>query len=91
MQHSNHSPCGGQYVSVDRFEGDVAVLAVPDAASKTGEAFVNTPRTALPQGTKEGDWLVVQPDGSYQIDAALTQQRRAAAKARVQALLNRRL
>ncbi len=82
-------PLGARHCSIDRFEGEVAVLAMPQAAGKIGETFVDVPRVALPKGSKEGDVLVQYPDGSYQIDVAQTAQRRAEAKARMQAVLHK--
>lgn len=72
------------YFSVDRFEGAYAVLLAPD------QRAIDLPCTALPEGTKEGDWLIALPDGSYQIDHAKTQQRKEEMRARLEALLHRK-
>ena len=50
-------------VSVDRFEGDLAVLVVDD----DGRTF-NVPRSLLPEGTRAGDVLTL----SFSRDAAAT-------------------
>ena len=64
--------------SVDRFEGDVAVLVDEDGNS------LNVPRATLPAGVKSGDMLRRQADGfALDTDAA------AARRARVLELQNR--
>ncbi len=73
-----------QSCAIDRFEGEVAVLELPN------QTFIHLPRTALPQGAKVGDWLLQLSDGSYQIDGEKTQQRKAAVAAQLAALLHRK-
>lgn len=75
---------GAQWLCIDRFEGEVAVL------EDTAGQMVDVSRTALPQGAKAGDWLVQSADGNYAIDHAKTAQRRAEMRACVQALLQRK-
>ncbi|MFI3169725.1 MAG: DUF3006 domain-containing protein [Faecalibacterium sp.] len=77
-------PSGAIQLCVDRFEGEIAVLEQPDGT------ICDIPRAQLPEGTKAGQWLVRYPDGSYQIDQVLTQQRRAAVEQRLEALLKRK-
>ncbi len=64
--------------SVDRFEGDVAVLVDEDGNS------LDVPRAALPAGVKNGDMLRRQTDG-FVMDADAA----AARRARVLELQNR--
>jgi len=42
---------------IDRFEGDTAVLNVGEI-----ERRMEAPRSSLPKGCKEGDWLQVELD-----------------------------
>ncbi len=77
-------PSGAAQWCVDRFEGEFAVLEQPDGT------ICDIPRAQLPEGTKAGDWLVRYPDGNYQIDQMLTQQRRVAVGQRLEALLKRK-
>ncbi len=41
--------------TIDRFEGDAAVLLVSE-----GEAVVNVPRSCLPEDAKQGDALYLE-------------------------------
>ena len=69
--------------SVDRFEGDLAVLIGDDS----GDSAV-VPRTLLLPETREGD-LVRLTDGLYRPDAAATAARREEIRALEQRLLRR--
>lgn len=55
---------------IDRFEGNYAVCEHPD------KTHLNIPRDLLPPNAKEGDCLVINPDGNYHIDADTTKERR---------------
>ena len=54
---------------LDRFEGDVAVL-IPEGS----ETEQNTPRARLPNGAREGVWLIQRARNpeEYEIDEAGT-------------------
>ncbi len=84
MQPEITQPERTQWLCIDRFEGEVAVL------EDTAGQVVDISRAALPQGAKAGDWLVQSADGNYAVDHAKTAQRRAEMRARVQALLQRK-
>ncbi len=60
--------------SIDRFEGDSAVLCDEE------ETCVTVPRASLPADVQAGDMLRQTADG-YEIDRALTAARRARAQA----------
>ena len=65
--------------SVDRFEGDVAVLVDEDGNSR------DVPRNRLPAGTEEGAMVRLEADGSFTPDEDAAARRRA----RILALQNR--
>lgn len=64
--------------SIDRFEGDVAVLIDEDGAP------INVPRNELPSGISAGDMVRLQDNGYQRADDAA-----AARRAQVIALQNR--
>ncbi len=76
-------PNGTRYIVIDRFEGEFAVLIAQD------ETTQDVLRSALPQGAKEGHWLMQYADGQYEIDEEKTQHRRTEMRARLDALLKR--
>ena len=51
------------YYSIDRLEGDFAVLERPD------KSFISVPLSELPEGAGEGCLLTLNPDGSYTLEA----------------------
>lgn len=55
---------------IDRFEGEYAVCEEEDGS------FKKLPRLFLPVGCREGDCLVPQPGGAWQVDREATAQRR---------------
>ena len=69
--------------SVDRFEGDVAVLVDEDGNS------LDVPLTDLPEGVKSGDMLCRQTEG-FRFDADATDARRARVLALQDRLRNRK-
>lgn len=54
---------------IDRFEGSFAVCEQED------KTFVNIPKYRLPLESKEGDCLIHDADGMYQIDKEETKSR----------------
>ncbi len=79
----NNMPIGASYFCIDRFEGAYAVLMAED------ESTMDVLRNTLPKGAKQSDWLIQFADGSYQIDAVKTQQRKTELRGRLDALLKR--
>jgi len=49
---------------IDRFEGNTAVLNVGE-----DERRIEAPRSSLPKGSKEGDWLQVELEGKRPVKA----------------------
>ncbi len=74
-----------QKAVIDRFEGDWAVLLVGDRKKKLA-----VPRTRLPRGTREGQWLKVELDdeGKYQ-RAVIDDEETARPKKRIMEKLDR--
>ena len=76
-------------LTIDRLEGDIAVCEQAD------RTMVNIPLSQLPEGVGEGDVLVAATaeagaDIAYTIDKEATDTRRAAAKALLERLKNRK-
>jgi len=67
-------------VTVDRFEGDLAVLVVEPEG-----AVVNVPRSDLPDGAGEGD--VIRLEGV--VDRNATEERRSETRERIERLKKR--
>lgn len=67
---------------IDRFEGDAAVC-------DDGADGFTVARSALPADAAEGDVIIPAGDGGFIVDAAATQQRRAAMKSRLFALAHK--
>lgn len=63
--------------TIDRFEGDVAVLLVGEE-----EAAVNVPRSDLPTDAKQGDVLRLEAS----VDADETRRRRESVRERIERL-----
>lgn len=66
---------------IDRFEGDKAVVLVGDEQDALIIPII--PKTLLPKGTKEGDWLQVEVKDDRIISAKLDEETTAAAKKRI--------
>jgi hypothetical protein len=64
---------------IDRFEGSFAVCERED------KTMVTIPKDKLPNNCKEGDYLIINPDGTYQVDSAATLER----KKRIRDKMNR--
>ncbi|MCL2513646.1 MAG: DUF3006 domain-containing protein [Oscillospiraceae bacterium] len=58
------------YISVDRIEGEYAVLEYPDGHISPIK------RDLLPENVKEGSLLTQNPDGSFALDEAAAEKRR---------------
>lgn len=65
--------------TLDRFEGDIAVLIGDDASS------VDVERTQMPENAKEGDSLIFA-DGRFSADTAFTNNKRAEIRSRFEKL-----
>ena len=59
-----------EFVTIDRFEGDWAVLERADLST------VAVTRSQLPAEAREGEVLRLNPDGSFEMDTEETQRRR---------------
>jgi hypothetical protein len=70
-------------VTIDRFEGDFAVLEKPD------RTMMNVKRSQLPAGAKEGDVLSMEGD-KITIDAAETAKRKKEIKDLMKELWNKK-
>jgi hypothetical protein len=55
---------------IDRFEGNYAVCERED------KSFVNIPKYRLPLNCREGDCLLLDADGMYQLDTEETKSRK---------------
>jgi hypothetical protein len=71
-------------VTIDRFEGDFAVLEKPD------RTMMNIKRSQLPAGAKEGDILNIEGD-TITIDAAETTKRKKEIKDLMKELWNKKI
>lgn len=71
-----------QWLTIDRFEGNQAVLEEEDGGYRV------VPRSALPEGAAESD-VLAEEDGVFSADPAETERRREAAR-QLQARLRRR-
>lgn len=69
---------------IDRFEGDLAVLLLPD-----GDQRLNLPRKLLPPKAKEGSWLTLEMIGGEPRNIKLDPQATASARQRITAKLAR--
>ncbi len=83
-QSEQQLPQGARYLVIDRFEGDVAVCETPE------QSYLALPRSSLPRGAKQSDWVIQFADGRYQIDDDKTQQRKKEMRTRLDALLKRK-
>jgi hypothetical protein len=63
---------------IDRFEDDLAVLLVGEE-----EEQLVVPRTSLPNGAKEGDWLQVEVEDDHLVSAVVDLDETTAAKERI--------
>ena len=73
-----------QYAIIDRFEGDMAVLEMPDGAMRT------LPRAALPQGARAGDARRLDEAGNpIALDPEETLRRQAEVRALMDKLFRR--
>jgi hypothetical protein len=70
--------------SLDRFEGEYAVILVGDT-----DRVVNVLRTQLPKGVKEGIWLVVEFVGDKLITAVIDPEETERARIRIMDKLER--
>ncbi len=59
---------------IDRLEGELAVV-------ETDAGFLHIPRSALPEGAREGD-VLRKTEGGFVLDPTETQRRRASLAAR---------
>ena len=66
-------------MTIDRFEGDYAVL-------ETEEGMVNIHRAHLPSSAREGD-VVTYSNGGYSVDREATDDLRAEVRSRLHKLL----
>jgi len=64
--------------SIDRFEGNLAVIIVGDEAV---EKVI--PKASLPRGAKEGSWLKVEFDGDRLICIEIDEEETERAKQRI--------
>ena len=72
------------YAIIDRFEGDMAVLEMPDGAMRT------LPRASLPQGARAGDALRLDEAGNpIALDPEETRRRQAEVRALMDKLFRR--
>ncbi len=70
---------------IDRFEGDWAVLLVGDREKK-----LVVPRTRLPRGAREGQWLKVELDDEGKLQRAVVDEEETArARQRIAEKLDR--
>ena len=63
---------------IDRFEGDKAVLLVGEEEDR-----LIVPRSLLPSGVKEGDWLQVEVEDDRVLSAVIDEDETAQAKQRI--------
>ena len=64
--------------TIDRFEGDKAVVLVGEEQDR-----LVIPRTELPNGAKEGDWLIADVEDDRVLSAELDPDETARAKERI--------
>ena len=69
---------------IDRFEGDIAVLILPD-----GDMRLNLPRQVLPSKAKEGSWLTLDIIGGVPRNIKLDEQETESVRERIAAKLTR--
>ncbi len=74
----------GDYYSIDRLEGDLAVCEAPDGQME------NVPLELLPPDAEEGALLRRTPEGGWEVDWQATRERREAMRRRLAALLKRK-
>ena len=74
-------------IIVDRFEGEYAVCEVSQEGQE--ETYRNIPRVLLPRQVREGDCLRQTSQGDWEIDQALTAQRRTSIAKRMADLYSR--
>ena len=69
---------------IDRFEGDLAVLILPD-----GDQRLNLPRQVLPVKAREGSWLTLDIIGGEPRNIKLDEQETETVRERIAAKLAR--
>jgi hypothetical protein len=85
--NQRRSICGAEMkmkAVIDRFEGDKAVLLVGEE-----EDNLIVPRTSLPSGAREGQWLQVDVEDDRVLTATIDEDETARAKERIAEKLGR--